>query len=303
MVQNEEASFINTLNFGAQRMDEILNRARDEHLDHLSGEEIFKLYDTFGFPIDLAEEYAKDAGLRLDIDGFNKAMQEQKEKAMSSWNGSGEKIVAPFFKDFIKTGEPTHFLGYDRTSANGQVVAILKGQKLVNSANEGEKVELLMDQTPFYGESGGQIGDSGIAFNATVQLSIKNSSKPIPELIIHEAEITRGILKTLDTLTLEVAADSRSDTALNHSATHLLHAALKETLGNHVKQAGSLVTSERLRFDYTHFSPLTEMGKDQIEESVNEKIRENLNVVTQELPIDKAIKEGAMALFGEKYDN
>jgi len=303
VVQNEEANFTNTLNFGAQRMDEILNRSRNKNLDYIPGEEIFKLYDTFGFPMDLAEEYAKDTGLSLDMDGFNKAMQKQKEKAIASWSGSGEKSVAPFFKDFLKKSAPTLFLGYDRISAKGQVVAILKDLKPVDAANEGEEVELLMDQTPFYGESGGQIGDSGIAFNAGAQLNIKNSTKPTPELIVHEAKITRGIIKILDTLTLEVAADNRSDTALNHSATHLLHAALKEILGDHVKQSGSLVTADRLRFDYTHFSPLTRMEKNRIEERVNEKIRRNLTIVTRELPIEEAIREGAMALFGEKYDD
>lgn len=301
VVQNEEANFTNTLNFGAQRMDEILNRARNENLDYIPGEEIFKLYDTFGFPMDLAGEYAKDTGFRLDMDGFNKAMEEQKEKAMASWNGSGEKPIVPFFKDFMKKGQPTRFLGYDRTSAKGQVVAILKNLKPVDSANEGEEVELLMDQTPFYGESGGQIGDSGIAFNAGAQLNIKNSTKPTPELIIHEAKVTRGAIKISDTLTLEVAADNRTDTALNHSATHLLHAALKEILGAHIKQAGSLVTADRLRFDYTHFSSLTLKEKNRIEERVNEKIRKNLNIATRELPIEEAIREGAMALFGEKY--
>ena len=301
VVQNEEESFTNTLNFGVQRMDEILKRVHKEKLDHIPGDEIFKLYDTFGFPVDLAEEYAKETGLCLDMEGFNKAMQEQKEKAMASWKGSGEKSVAPFFNDFMKTGEPTRFLGYDKTLAEGQVLAILKDLKPVDSANEGEEVKLLMNQTPFYGESGGQVGDSGIAFNEVTQLDINNSTKPIPELVIHHAKVTRGTVKGLDTLTLKVAPENRSETALHHSATHLLHAALKETLGDHVKQAGSLVTAERLRFDYTHFSPLSPREKCNIEKRVNEKIRENLTILTYELPIKEAIKEGAMALFGEKY--
>lgn len=301
VVQNEESNFINTLNFGAQQMNEIINSARNQNLDYIPGKEIFKLYDTFGFPIDLAEEYAKDARLRLDTKGFNEAMQEQKEKAIASWSGSGEKSIAPFFKEFLKNGKPTQFLGYDRTSSKGQVIAILKNLKPVNSANEGEEIELLMDQTPFYGESGGQIGDSGIGFNSNIQLEIKNTTKPTPELILHEAKITKGSIKTLDSLTLEVTTDNRKHTALNHSATHLLHAALKEVLGDHIKQAGSLVTSYKLRFDYTHFSPLTLIEKDLIEEKVNEIIRQNIGIVTQELPIKEAIENGAMALFGEKY--
>ena len=154
VIQNEESNFANTLNFGMQRMDEILNHVCKKKLDHIPGDEIFKLYDTFGFPVDLAEEYGRERGLSLDMDGFNKAMQEQKEKAMASWKGSGEKLVSPFFNNFIKTEEPTRFLGYDKTLAEGQILAILKGSKPVNSANEGEEVVLLMNQTPFYGESG-----------------------------------------------------------------------------------------------------------------------------------------------------
>ena len=301
VVQNEESNFANTLNFGMQRMDEILNHVCKEKLNHIPGDEIFKLYDTFGFPVDLAEEYGKERGLSLDMDGFNKAMQQQKEKAMASWKGSGEKLVSPFFNNFIKTEEPTRFLGYDKTLAEGQILAILKWSKPVDSANEGEEVELLMNQTPFYGESGGQIGDSGTAWNEVAQLNINNSTKPILELITHKAKITQGVIKKLDTLTLKVDSERRSETALHHSATHLLHAALKEVLGDHVKQAGSLVTAERLRFDYTHFSPLSPSEKHKIEERVNEKIRENLTVSTCELPIEKAVKEGALALFGEKY--
>jgi alanyl-tRNA synthetase len=301
VVQNEESNFANTLKFGMQRMDEILNHVRKEKLNHIPGDEVFKLYDTFGFPVDLAEEYGKEIGLSLDMDGFNKAMQEQKEKAMTSWKGSGDKSVSPFFNNFIKTEAPTRFLGYDKTLAEGKILAILKDSKPVGSADEGEEVELLMNQTPFYGESGGQIGDSGIAWNEVAQLNISNSTKPISELTIHHAKITQGIIKRLDALTLKVDSGSRSETTLHHSATHLLHASLKEVLGDHVKQAGSLVTADRLRFDYTHFSPLSQTEKHRIEEQVNQKIRENLTIATCELPMEKAVKEGAVALFGEKY--
>ncbi len=301
VVQNEESNFKNTLNFGMQRMDEILHDAREKKLTHIPGDEIFKLYDTFGFPVDLAEEYGKEVGLSLDIDGFNKAMKEQKEKAMASWKGSGEKLVSPFFNNFIKTDKPTRFLGYENTLAEGQILAILKESKPVDSASEGETIELLLNQTPFYGESGGQIGDSGTAWNEAAHLCIDNSTKPIPELIVHQAKITKGKIKTSDSLSLKVDSECRSEIALHHSATHLLHATLKEILGGHIKQAGSLVTSERLRFDFTHFSPLSPSEKDKIEQVVNEKIRENLSVSTCKLPIEQAVNEGAVALFGEKY--
>ena len=301
VVQNEESNFANTLNFGMQRMDEILNHVRKEKLNHIPGDEVFKLYDTFGFPVDLAEEYGKEIGLCLDMDGFNKAMQEQKEKAMASWKGSGDELVSPFFNNFVKAESPTRFLGYDKTLAKGKILAILKDSKPIDSADQGEEVELLMNQTPFYGESGGQVGDSGVAWNEVAQLNISKSTKPISELIVHHAKVTQGTIKKLDTLTLKVDSIGRSETTLHHSATHLLHASLKEVLGDHVKQAGSLVTADRLRFDYTHFSPLSQAEKYRIEEQVNQKIRENLSVSTCELPMEKAVKEGAVALFGEKY--
>ncbi len=301
VVINEEESFGNTLHYGTQRLEEIIEKVRKEKLDTIPGEEIFKLYDTYGFPTDLVEETAKDAGLTLDMEGYTRAMNEQKTKAVTSWKGSGEKEVAPFYKEFLQSSAPTVFEGYGNIQGQGKVLAILKGQAPVDSANTGVEIEFLTDRTPFYGESGGQTGDSGHASNENVQLSLDDATKPLPGLIVHKAKIIRGTLRTGDNLTLEVNPQTRGDTALNHSATHLLQAALKEVLGEHIKQAGSLVASDRLRFDYTHFSPLTDKERVRIESLVNEKIRENIQVATQELDIDTAIKEGAVALFGEKY--
>ncbi|MDE1045786.1 MAG: DHHA1 domain-containing protein, partial [Nitrospinaceae bacterium] len=180
-------------------------------------------------------------------------------------------------------------------------LAILKDHAPVDSASTGDEIEFLTDKTPFYGESGGQTGDSGRASNENVQLSLDDATKPLPGLIVHKAKIISGTLRTGETLKLEVNPQVRGNTALNHSATHLLQAALKEVLGEHIKQAGSLVASDRLRFDYTHFSPLTDKERVRIESRVNEKIRDNIQVATQEMDIDTAIKEGAVALFGEKY--
>jgi len=301
VVINEEESFGNTLHYGTQRLEEILEKVRKEKLTTIPGEEIFKLYDTYGFPTDLVEETAKDAGLVLDMEGYTRAMNDQKAKAMASWKGSGEKEVASFYKEFLQSSSPTVFEGYGTTQSEGRVVAILKDQEPVDSASSGEEIEFLTDKTPFYGESGGQVGDSGRAFNDNIQLALNDANKPLPGLIVHKAKIVQGTLHTGDNLILEVNRHTRGDTALNHTATHLLHAALKEVLGEHIKQAGSLVASNRLRFDYTHFSPLTDKERIRIESRVNEKIRENIHVSTQEMDIDIAIKEGAMALFGEKY--
>jgi len=301
VVINEEESFGNTLHYGTQRLEEILEKVRKEKLAAIPGEEIFKLYDTYGFPTDLVEETAKDAGLTLDMEGYTQAMNEQKTKAMASWKGSGEKEVASFYKEFLQSSPATVFEGYGTTEGEGRVLAILKNQQPVDSASSGDEIEFLTDKTPFYGESGGQVGDSGRAFNENIQLALDAANKPVPGLIVHKAKVVQGTLRTGDSLTLEVDRHTRGDTALNHSATHLLHAALKEVLGEHIKQAGSLVAPNRLRFDYTHFSPLTSKERIRIESRVNEKIRENIQVSTREMDIDSAIKEGAMALFGEKY--
>lgn len=301
VVMNEEESFTNTLNMGFLRVEEILADLKKKKSTTLPGEEIFKLYDTYGFPVDLAQEMARDAGVELDMAGFESAMQNQKEKAQASWKGSGGKTVAPFFKDFIKTSPPTVFQGYGNIHGEGTVLAILKDNVPVETASQGDEVELLLDQTPFYGESGGQVGDRGLAYNRNVHLEMLNAVKPMPELIVHKALVSSGTLNVSDTLKLEVDAQHRASTALNHTATHLLHSALHEVLGDHVKQAGSLVTPDRLRFDYTHFSPLTEREKIRIQNLVNEKIRANIAVTTQEMKIEDAMKAGAMALFGEKY--
>ncbi len=301
VVRNEEESFSNTLTFGTQRLDEIIQQVKKNNSSVIPGDEIFKLYDTYGFPVDLAQETAKDLNLELDMPGFNKAMQEQKEKAMASWKGSGEKSVAPFYKEFVNQSPPTIFQGYGNTEGKGKILAILKDQQPVDSANTGEQVEVLTDQTPFYGESGGQVGDQGRASTDTAQLEIIDTKKPLSELIVHHTKVLNGSIKIGDELYLEVDAHKRGETALNHTATHMLHSALHETLGDHVKQAGSLVDPERLRFDYTHFSPLSEREKKLIEERVNDKIRENISVESEELSIEDALKKGAMALFGEKY--
>jgi alanyl-tRNA synthetase len=301
VITNEEDNFNTTLTVGTQRLDEILDKMKKNKSTTIPGEEIFKLYDTFGFPVDLVEETAKDTGYTLDMDGFNKAMQEQKQKAMASWKGSGESAVSPVFNEVLQKNGASKFTGYDSTHGEGQVVTLIKNNKNVTSVNEGDECDLLVDQSPFYGESGGQVGDVGRAYNDHAILDIINTTKPLPNLIVHHVKVVQGTVKASDPLTLEVDATKRNDTALNHSATHLLHAALKEVLGGHVKQGGSLVGPNRLRFDYTHFSPMTDKEQARIEALVNEKIRENIAVDTDEMDIETALEKGAVALFGEKY--
>ncbi len=301
VAQNEEESFKNTLHYGTQRLDEILEKVKKSGGSVIPGEEVFKLYDTYGFPVDLAQDIAQDANYTLDLDGFNKAMQNQKEMAMASWKGSGEKEISPFFKTYLQDSPPTKFEGYTQTYSESLVTAILKNDNEIDSASEGEEITFLTKASPFYGESGGQMGDLGKALNENVQLEIANATKPVPELIAHHAKVTRGTLKKGDKIALQVDPVNRQNTALNHTSTHLLHAALKTVLGDHVKQAGSLVASDRLRFDYSHFSQLTEKEKAKIEGLVNEEIRKNTAVHTKEMSIQEALDDGATALFGEKY--
>ncbi|PIR00451.1 MAG: alanine--tRNA ligase [Nitrospinae bacterium CG11_big_fil_rev_8_21_14_0_20_45_15] len=299
---NEEESFSNTLHHGAQRLEEILSRLDSEGKKEIPGDEIFKLYDTYGFPIDLVEETAKDRGLSLDRAGFDKSMQEQKVKAAASWKGSGESEIGTLYNEYLKKfPEGIVFEGYENKTGKGIVKALFKNKVSVEFIEEGDMAEVALDRTPFYGESGGQKGDAGIAYNDNVHLIVEDCLKPLPNLIVHKVKVNKGQLRVGDELTMEVAESQRNETALNHTATHLLHAALKEVLGDHVKQAGSLVASDRLRFDYTHFSALNEKEKNKIETLVNQKIRENISVSTRVTPIEEAIAEGAMALFGEKY--
>ena len=207
VVTNEEDNFNTTLTVGTQRLDEILDKMKKDKSTTIPGEEIFKLYDTFGFPVDLVEETAKDTGYTLDMDGFNKAMQAQKEKAMASWKGSGESAVSPVFNETLQKSGATKFNGYGNTHGEGTVVTLIKNNKGVDSVKEGEEFDLLVNQTPFYGESGGQVGDIGRAYNDHAILDITNTTKPIPDLIVHHAKVVQGTVKAGDPLTLEVNAD------------------------------------------------------------------------------------------------
>ena len=301
VVRHEEQGFINTLTYGTQRLDEILDAMQKDNRTTIPGDEIFKLYDTYGFPVDLVEETAKDTGYTLDMDGFDRAMQEQKTKAMASWKGSGEKTIAPVYNQILEQNGPTRFLGYENLKHDGRVIAILVDQKETGQLNSGDEGELIFDQTPFYGESGGQVGDSGRAHNDQVHLEITSATKPVPQLIAHKVRVRQGTVRLGDVLHLEVDGERRASTMYNHTATHLLHAALKETLGNHVKQAGSLVAPDKLRFDFTHFTPLTPQERLCLEDLVNDKIRHNIAVQKEEMEIEQAIEGGAVALFGEKY--
>ncbi len=301
MISNEEERFSETLNTGLRLWTDEIRKLKELGWKVIPGGLIFKLYDTYGFPLDLTEEIARDEGFPLDKRGFEEAMESQRERARESWKGSGEEALKEVYKSLAALKLRTEFVGYGSLEAEGKILKMLKGEAEVESGKEGEEVEVITDRSPFYGESGGQQGDEGILSRDGSQMEVSRSSRPLPEVIVHHGTIKSGVFRVGDTLKLRVNAESRGKTALNHTATHLLQAALRQVLGDHVKQAGSLVAPDRLRFDYTHFSPLSEEEIDRVEEIVNSRIRENLEVCVSHIPYKEAIQKGAMALFGEKY--
>ncbi|MEA1923850.1 MAG: alanine--tRNA ligase [Pseudomonadota bacterium] len=306
VIKSEEERFGETLDRGLKILDEEIERLKVSDSTTLSGEVTFKLYDTFGFPVDLTADIIEKDGFTVDHEGFTAQMQKQQELSRKAWKGSGEDAVDEIYKNLVNEGLKSEFVGYENFSAQGKVIAMLHDGGPVSLAEKGQEVEILFDRTPFYGESGGQAGDQGrgqIEENGEVSVAfeIMTTTKPLDGLILHRARITDGQLRLNDECQLVVSREERLATARHHSATHLLQAKLQEVLGDHVKQAGSLVTPERLRFDFSHFSALTEAELEKIELLVNREIMANRSVYTEETSMDEAIKKGAMAIFGEKY--
>lgn len=301
VVLSEEERFINTLDYGLKVVNEIINRLKTEKKNNISGKDLFKLYDTFGFPLDLTDDIAKEHGFSIDEAGFYSEMNEQKERARKSWVGAEEAKAASVYKEAIGSLKPTEFAGYDRLEDKGIVLAIILKDKKADKASEGSDVEIVLDKTPFYAEGGGQTGDSGIISGDGWKVEVTDVRKPVPTLFVHKGRVLRGEVKTGDKAIAKVDEQGRLATARNHTATHILHSVLKYVLGDHVKQAGSLVSKERLRFDFTHFSSIDKRDLDRIEELVNERIRENADASVSVMSIDEAVNSGATALFGEKY--
>ena len=302
VVRAEEERFGHTLRVGLRLVDSMLQEQKDQGRMLVPGEEIFRLYDTYGFPLDLLRDIASDQGLALDEAGFERAMAEQRRRARESWVGSGEAEVPPGLKDLAGTVQVAP-LWYEGVKAEARVVAVLAGQPpvQVGALQEGERGEVVLDRTPFYPEAGGQVGDAGSLAAEESAADVLETHRPVPGLVLQTVRVKRGSFRPGQAVHAGVDPERRRLTAKNHTATHLLHAALRQVLGDHVKQAGSLVAPDRLRFDFTHFSPLTADELTRIEEIVNEVIWANRQVETQVLDLDAAIAQGAMALFGEKY--
>ncbi|OCJ12599.1 alanine--tRNA ligase [Rhizobium sp. AC27/96] len=295
----EETRFRKTLERGLS----LLNDATSElHKgDSLDGETAFKLYDTYGFPLDLTQDALRARGIGVDISSFTDAMERQKAEARSHWTGSGDKATETIWFELKEKNGATEFLGYDTESAEGVIQAIVKDGAAVDSASAGDKVQIIVNQTPFYGESGGQMGDTGVISGDSGKLAVGDTQKKGEGLFVHIAEVSDGTIKVGDAVVLTVDHARRSRLRANHSATHLLHEALREVLGTHVAQKGSLVAPERLRFDVSHPKPMTAEELKVVEEMANEIVLQNSSVTTRLMSVDDAIAEGAMALFGEKY--
>jgi alanyl-tRNA synthetase len=295
----EEIRFRETLARGLKLLDEAT--AGMKAGDRLTGDVAFKLYDTYGFPLDLTQESLRARDIHVDIDGFTFAMEKQRAEARASWVGSGEGASeAQWFAVLDEVGR-TEFLGYDTEEAEGQVLAIFKDGGRVMQATVGETVEILTNQTPFYAESGGQAGDQGLMISPKGRGQVTDTQKKLGALHVHLVRVTQGSFAPGDAVDLKVDEERRRATRANHSATHLLHAALKRVLGSHVSQKGSLVTAERLRFDFSHPKPVTAQELEAIEVQVNAVIRQNSDTTTRLMATDQAIAAGAEALFGEKY--
>ena len=296
----EEIRFRDTLVRGLKLLDEASGTMKAG--ERLEGEVAFKLYDTYGFPFDLTEDALRARGIGIDRAGFDAAMQRQRAEARKAWAGSGEAADETLWFELRDELGATEFLGYDTESAEGNIVAILRDGARVDAAKAGETVRILTNQTPFYGESGGQIGDRGAIFSGGGgEGEVVDTEKKLGSIHVHVVKMGHGEFKLGDAVELRVDGERRRATRANHSATHLLHAALKRVLGPHVSQKGSMVGPERLRFDFSHPKALSDEELKAVEDQVNAVVRQNTDVSTRLMPTDEAIEAGAEALFGEKY--
>jgi len=302
VVESEEQRFIETLDSGLRILQEETAALKAAGEKTIPGKVVFKLYDTYGFPVDLTLDIVRRDNLSLDMEGFEREMSLQKKKARESWKGSGEETISEIYRNLALGGIVSEFSGYEGvTTGRSAIIAILAAGQTVEEIAAGSEAEIIVAQTPFYGEVGGQIGDTGLITGEGFEFAVTDTKRPLDNLISHVGKLVKGKITTGVQASLRVDEAKRRDTEANHSGTHLLQAALKEVLGEHVKQSGSLVNPERLRFDFTHFSRISDEELGRVEERVNAMIRANVPVETRVLPLAEAIKTGATAVFDEKY--
>ncbi|MFI8493449.1 alanine--tRNA ligase [Peribacillus butanolivorans] len=299
VIKNEEERFHETLHDGLAILSEVIKKEKEKGGRVIPGSDAFRLYDTYGFPIELTEEYAEEEGMTIDQSGFEKEMEAQRERARSARQDVDSMQIQGGVLGDIKV--ESEFVGYDQVAVDAKVAAIVKNGELVTEAQEGEEVQVILNQTPFYAESGGQIADKGTMASESVKVNVHDVQKAPNGQNLHRVTVVAGTLTTDTEIVAAVDQENRIHITKNHTATHLLHQALKDVLGTHVNQAGSLVQAERLRFDFSHFGQITAEEIEQIETIVNEKIWQSLQVNTDYKNIEEAKAMGAMALFGEKY--
>jgi alanyl-tRNA synthetase len=298
--KGEEERFIATLDQGLPILNDMITKTRSAGRTVLPGPDVFKLYDTYGFPMDLITEACREQGMTVDEAGFEAAIEEQRNRARKT-GGFEQETARPAIAELAARFGATKFVGYDQLESDSILQAILKGDRLVKEAREGDEVEVVLDVTPFYAEGGGQVGDQGMLVGTEGRLEIKETTRPVPTMIVHKGRVSQGRIQEGEQLHLSVNRSTRQDAARNHTATHLVHAALRDLLGPHVKQFGSLVAPNRLRFDFAHFRPLSSRDIDEIETVVNTEIRRNERVQSEVMSIQDAVAKGALAFFGDKY--
>lgn len=303
VLQQEEAKFNKTIDQGLSILASMEEELAAKNTKVLVGADAFKLYDTYGFPLDLTKEILEEKGYEVDEEGFKAAMDEQRKAAREARKTTNYMGADATVYDEIDPAITSEFIGYDRLTAESRVTVLTTDTEITEAIVDGQHGTVIVEQTPFYATMGGQEGDTGIISTADGEFKVEETIKLKGGKIGHVGTMTRGMLKTGDTVTLQVCTKGRADTCKNHSATHLLQKALKTVLGSHVEQKGSLVTPDRLRFDFAHFSPMTQEEIEQVEKIVNDEIQAALPVVTKVMPIEEAKKTGAMALFGEKYSD
>lgn len=301
VLKQEESKFNKTIDQGLSILNEMAQKVEKEGGKQLGGADAFKLYDTFGFPLDLTKEILEEKGFTVDEEGFAACMQEQKDKARKARKVTNYMGADVTVYESIDPSITTEFVGYDKLTCDSKVTVLTTETELVDALTDGEIGTVIVEQTPFYATMGGQEGDIGVITTADGDFQVENTIKLLGGKVGHIGRMTKGMLKTGDTVTLSVDTTRRGNTCKNHSATHLLQKALREVLGNHVEQAGSYQDGERTRFDFSHSAAMTPQEIRKVEQIVNEKIAENLAVETKEMSIEEAKKSGAMALFGEKY--
>ncbi|MEW6664600.1 MAG: alanine--tRNA ligase [Thermodesulfobacteriota bacterium] len=301
IVLNEEKRFADTLHYGMKLLEENLEELSQKGEKTIPGALAFKLYDTYGLSLDIVEDVAREEGFRIDQHGYEQAMARQRNLSQEAWKGSGEEEIPETYRKLAARGVRCEFRGYEDLVTQSKVLAILKSGTEVSSAGAGEDVDVILEETPFYGEAGGQVGDAGWILRGGLRFAVRETRKFGQDFIVHSGRVEEGRLSAGHTVEARVDGGRRNAIALNHTATHLLHAALREILGAHVKQAGSLVAPDRFRFDFSHFTQVGPETLREVESLVNRLIRENLPLSTREMGREEAMKTGAMAIFEERY--